>query len=121
RVCFAERLPRHELMARHRQADLFLDPLPVNAHTPASDALWAGLPVLTCRGESFVARVASSLLRTLKLPELITDSLEDYTARALELAHRPEQLAALRARLAASRLSSPLFDAARFARHFRSA
>jgi predicted O-linked N-acetylglucosamine transferase (SPINDLY family) len=121
RLCFCSRLPLPEHLARHRQADLFLDTLPVNAHTTASDALWAGLPVLTCRGESFVARVAASLLRSIGLPELITDSLSDYTARALYLARNPDALAALRARLAHNRLSSPLFDTPRFTRHFEAA
>jgi predicted O-linked N-acetylglucosamine transferase (SPINDLY family) len=89
RIRFAPRLPLAEHLARHRQADLFLDTLPYTAHSTAADALWAGLPILTCRGESFVARVGSSLLLTVGLPELVTDSLEEYTARALQLAHNP--------------------------------
>jgi predicted O-linked N-acetylglucosamine transferase (SPINDLY family) len=121
RLRFAPRQPLAEHLARHRQADLFLDTLPYNAHSTAADALWAGLPILTCRGKSFVARVASSLLLTAGLPELVTDSLEEYTARALQLAQNATELAALRARLDRNRLSSPLFDAQRFSRHFEAA
>jgi len=77
-------LPEH--LARHRAADLFLDTLPCNAHTTASDALWAGLPVLTCMGESFASRVAASLLNAIELPELITDTQQEYEALAIELA-----------------------------------
>ena len=86
RVVVAPRLPLPEHLARHRLADLFLDTFPVNAHTTASDALWAGLPVLTLAGETFVSRVAGSLLRTIGLPELIATSLEDYEATARRLA-----------------------------------
>ncbi len=86
RVIVAPRLPLSEHLARHRLADLFLDTFPVNAHTTASDALWAGLPVLTLAGETFVSRVAGSLLRTMGLPELIATSLEDYEATARRLA-----------------------------------
>src|SRR5262249_22779972 len=100
RLRFAKRAADSaEHLARQRRADMFPDTCPYNAHTTASDALWAGLPVLTCRGESFASRVAASLLNTVGLPELVTDSLEDYTARALHLAHSPDELAALRARL----------------------
>ena len=80
-------LPMH--LARHRNADLFLDTLPVNAHTTASDALWAGLPVVTCVGDTFISRVAGSLLNTIGLPELVTFSLEEYEALALDLATNP--------------------------------
>jgi predicted O-linked N-acetylglucosamine transferase (SPINDLY family) len=121
RLRFAEPLPLAEHLARQRRADLFVDTLPYNAHTTASDALWAGLPVLTCRGESFAARVAASLLRAVGLPELVTDSLDAYTERALRLARAPDELAALRARLEGNRLMSPLFDAARYTRHFEAA
>ena len=83
-------------LARQRQADLFLDTLPYNAHTTACDALWAGVPVVTCLGTTFVGRVAASLLKAVGLDELITQSLEDYEALALKLAHDPAYLAALR-------------------------
>jgi predicted O-linked N-acetylglucosamine transferase (SPINDLY family) len=112
-------LPDH--LARQRAADLFLDTFPYNAHTTASDALWAGLPVLTCRGRTFASRVASSLLKTVGLPELVTDSLEAYTARALALARDTSELEGLRTRLALNRSTSPLFDAAAYCRHFETA
>ena len=121
RLVFAPPRPQPEHLARHRLAGLFLDTLPYNAHTTASDALWAGLPVVTCRGPTFAGRVAASLLKTVGLPELVTESLEAYEALALDLARDPERLADLRARLAAARATSPLFDADRFARDLEDA
>jgi predicted O-linked N-acetylglucosamine transferase (SPINDLY family) len=121
RLVFADRMPLAEHLARHRLADLFLDTLPYNAHTTASDALWAGLPVLTCQGTSFAARVASSLLNAVGLPELVTTSLADYEALALRLATDPRLIGELRARLAANRLTHPLFDTGRFCRHIEAA
>lgn len=117
RLVFAPRLPLPEHLARHHAADLFLDTLPVNAHTTASDALWAGLPIVTCAGETFIARVAGSLLTVVGLPELITESLADYETLTIHLAHHPDELAALRQRLEAQRRTTPLFDSTRFARH----
>jgi predicted O-linked N-acetylglucosamine transferase (SPINDLY family) len=116
RLVFAGKLPKPEHLARHRLADLFLDTRYVNAHTTASDALWAGLPVLTCPGPTFAGRVAASLLRAVGLPELVADDLPAYEARALDLARHPERLGELRARLAANRLRTPLFDTAGFTR-----
>lgn len=121
RLVFTERRPLDRHLARHRLADLFLDTQPYNAHTTASDALWAGLPVLTCQGRSFAARVAASLLKAAGLPELVTHSLADYEARALALATRPGELAALRERLRRDGPGSPLFDTPRFARGIESA
>lgn len=121
RIVFAERLPLPEHLARHRCADLFLDTLPYNAHTTASDALWAGLPVVTCRGETFAGRVASSLLHNLHLPELITATLEDYVRLAIELATHPEKRAAIKQKLADNRLTTALFDTALFTRHIETA
>ena len=121
RLVFAPRAAPALHLARHRLADLFLDTLPYGAHTTASDTLWTGLPLLTCLGAQFDGRVAASLLRTIGLPELVTASLEDYQALALALARNPEQLAGLRARLAANRLSSPLYDVERFARDIETA
>src|SRR5215475_13881095 len=121
RLVFADRMPLAEHLARHRLADLFLDTLPYNAHTTASDALWAGLLVLTCQGSAFAARVASSLLNAVGLPELVTTSLVDYEALALRLATDPRLIGELRARLAGSRLTHPLFDTDRFCRHIESA
>jgi predicted O-linked N-acetylglucosamine transferase (SPINDLY family) len=121
RLVFAKRLPLDEHLARHRLADLFLDTLPYNAHTTASDALWAGLPLLTCLGETFAGRVAASLLRAAGLPELVTATPEAYEALAMELATDAGRLGQLRRRLAENRLEAPLFDARRFARHLESA
>ena len=115
RLVFAPRLSAADHLARHRLADLFLDTVPVNAHTTASEALWTDCPVLTIAGETFVSRVAGSLLSTLGLPELIATSLDEYEEIALRLARDPEQLAQLRARLETNRAISPLFDAGQFA------
>ena len=108
-------------LARHRQADLFLDTLHYNAHTTASDALWAGVPVLTCLGETYAGRVGASLLRAVGLPELVTGSLAEYEALALKIARDPDYLAALKAKLENSRTASPLFDTARFTRNIEAA
>jgi len=121
RLVFAPRKPLPEHLARHRLADLFLDTFPVNAHTTASDALWAGCPLLTMAGETFVSRVAGSLLRTLGLSELVTRSLDEYRALALRLARDVDLLGQLRARLEANRRTSGLFDAGQFARHLEKA
>jgi predicted O-linked N-acetylglucosamine transferase (SPINDLY family) len=118
RLVFAPRLPSvADHLARHRLADLFLDTLPYNAHTTASDALWAGLPVLTCRGGSLAGRVAASLLHAVGLDELAVPDLAAYEALALGLAREPARLGALRRRLAADRATAPLFDTPRFARN----
>ena len=108
-------------LARHRLGDLFLDTLPYNAHTTASDALWAGLPVLTCAGSSIAARVAGSLLHAIGLPELVTESLEDYEVVARQLATDPDLLSALRMKLDLNRKNEPLFDTDLFRRHFEAA
>jgi predicted O-linked N-acetylglucosamine transferase (SPINDLY family) len=121
RLVFAPRCPLPEHLARHRLAELFLDTFPVNAHTTASDALWAGCPVLTLAGETFVSRVAGSLLHAMGLPELVARSLEDYRATALRLAKDADLLAHLRTRLEANRKTSPLFDAGQFARNLEKA
>jgi predicted O-linked N-acetylglucosamine transferase (SPINDLY family) len=104
--CSRRRVPLDEHLARHRLADLFLDTLPYNAHTTASDALWAGLPVLTCPGTGFAGRVAGSLLRAINLPELITNSIEEYEALAFELAAQPARLGDIKSKLARNRLVS---------------
>ena len=122
RLVFAERVPGHpEHLARYRVADLFLDTLPHNAHTTASDALWAGLPVLTCAGSTFAGRVAGSLLRAVGLDDLVTTSLEEYEALALRLAHNGELLSELSGRLAQNRSTRPLFDTKRSARSLEAA
>jgi len=114
RLVFGERLPVPEYLARYRTADLYLDTLPYNAGTTASDALWAGLPVLTRMGESFAARVAASLLNDVGLPELVTSTQEQYEATAIELASNPGRLAEFKDRLHRKRLEMPLFDTKRF-------
>ncbi len=121
RLVFAAKTDLADHLARHRLADLFLDTLPYNAHTTASDALWAGLPVLTRVGETFAGRVAASLLNAVGLPELMTTSQADYEALAIALAHDPDRLSAIKQKLARNRVSSPLFDAARYARHLERA
>jgi predicted O-linked N-acetylglucosamine transferase (SPINDLY family) len=121
RLVFAKRLLLDEHLARHRLADLFIDTLPYSAHTTASDALWAGLPVLTCMGESFASRVAGSLLNAIDLSELITSTPEDYEAKAIELAMHPETLNALKAKLERNRLTTPLFDGKLFGKHIEAA
>jgi predicted O-linked N-acetylglucosamine transferase (SPINDLY family) len=121
RLIFAPRTGSEDHLARHRLADLFLDTYYCNAHTTASDALWVGVPVLTCSGATFAGRVAGSLLTAVGLPELITHSLDDYEALALKLARDPMLLAALRQKLARHRETYPLFNTERFARHIEAA
>jgi protein O-GlcNAc transferase len=121
RLVFAGFAEPEDHLARQQLADLFLDTLPFNAHTTASDALWAGLPVLTCVGETFPGRVAASVLHAAGLPELITHSLVEYETLALKLATTPDLLAALKARLARTRLTCALFDTERFCRHIETA
>jgi protein O-GlcNAc transferase len=114
RLVFAPRVSLAEHLARQRLADLFLDTLPVNAHTTASDALWAGLPVLTCQGATFAGRVASSLLHAAGLPQLIAGNPDEYEELALALASNPERLGELRARLISQQESCLLFDTERY-------
>lgn len=121
RLVFAPRVPLAAHLARYPLADLFLDTLPCNAHTTASDALWSGVPVLTCPGAAFAGRVAASLLEAAGLPEGIAGNLQQYEALALSLAADPGRLGALRARLAAQRQTSPLFDAERYRRGLEAA
>ena len=122
RLIVARRVPAAEdYLAQYRAADLFLDTLPYNAHTTASDALWAGLPVLTRPGESFASRVAASLLTAIGLPELIASTPEDYEECAVALATDPDRLARLRQRLAVNRFTAPLFDGAAFTKNLEEA
>lgn len=121
RIVFAPRIAPDEHLARQRLADLFLDTFPYNAHTTASDALWAGLPVLTCPGESFASRVAASLLTAMDMPELIVQHFGEYEDLAVDLAKNPEKIAALKAKLERNRTTSPLFDAEGYARDIEAA
>jgi predicted O-linked N-acetylglucosamine transferase (SPINDLY family) len=114
-------MPLPEHLARHRAADLFLDTTPCNAHTTASDALWAGLPVLTCIGDAFAGRVAASLLNAIGLPELIVSTQVEYEALAVELATDAVRLRRIRDTLNRNRSSAPLFDSSLFTRHLEDA
>jgi len=120
RLVFAQRIPLSDHLARHRLADLFLDTLPYNAHTTASDALWAGLPVLTQIGGTFPGRVGASLLQAIGLPELITANQDAYRHLAVELASDPQKLAAIKHKLA-NRFTKPLFDTQLFTRRIEAA
>jgi predicted O-linked N-acetylglucosamine transferase (SPINDLY family) len=121
RLIFAPPLTLEAHVARMALGDLFLDSLPYNAHTTASDALWAGLPLLTCRGTAFAGRVAASLLQAMGLPELVTDTLADYESLALTLARDPVLLQHYRDRLKENRRVAPLFDTARTTRQIEAA
>ena len=122
RLIFAQRTKLiEEHLARHSLADLFLDTLPYNAHTTTLDALWAGLPVLTCMGESFASRAAASALNAIELPELITTSQEKYEASAIELATSPAKLKAIKDKLERNRMTTALFDTPRFTKHIEDA
>ncbi|MEQ1715200.1 MAG: tetratricopeptide repeat protein [Hyphomicrobium sp.] len=121
RIIFAETLPNDQHLARHAVADLFLDSLPCTAHTTASDALWAGLPLLTCLGSTFAGRVAASVLETAGLPELVALTLEEYKSTALRLALAPDEIAAIKAKISANRLTAPLFDTPKYVRSLESA
>lgn len=122
RIIFATRVPKIEdHLARYRMADLFLDTTPYNAHTTTSDVLRAGLPVLTCRGKSFASRVAAGLLNIVGLPELVTDSLEDYEALALRLANDCSMLQGIREKLQRNLETTPLYDTARYCRNLEQA
>jgi predicted O-linked N-acetylglucosamine transferase (SPINDLY family) len=121
RLVFAKRMDLPEHLARHKMADLFLDTLPYNAHTTASDALWSGLPVLTCMGESFASRVGASLLNAIGLSELVTTTQKDYEDLAIELATNPIKLRAIKDKLQSNRLTTPLFDTTLFTQHIETA
>ncbi|AXE61830.1 tetratricopeptide repeat protein [Candidatus Thioglobus sp. NP1] len=121
RLIFADKIAVEEHLARQRLADLFLDTFNFNAHTTASDALWAGLPVLTKIGKGFAARVAGSLLTSLEVPELITNSEKEYEALALNLASNPEKLATIKKKLADKRTTAPLFDTKTYTKNLEKA
>ncbi len=121
RLIFADYMPLSDHLARYRAAGLFLDTLPYGAHTTASDALWAGLPVLTCTGNTFPGRVATSLLKAIGLPEMITETPQAYEDLAIALSQDPARLASIRQKLAQNRATAPLFDTPRFTRHIEDA
>ena len=117
RIVFAGKVPMDEHLARHRLADLFIDTFIYNAHSTATEALWAGLPIVTKTGQGFAARVAGSLLNAVGLPELVTESEEAYEALALELATNPQHLADIKVKLEANRLTQPLFNTKQYTNH----
>ena len=121
RLIFAPRVPVAEHLERHNHADLFLDTLPYNAHTTASDALFMRLPLLTCMGDTFASRVAASLLQCVNLPELTTHNLQDYEHTALDLTQNPQKLAQIKQKLIVSLESTKLFNPAQFARDLEQA
>ncbi len=121
RLIFAPNLPLDRHLSRLKLADLFLDSLPYNAHTTASDALWAGVPLVTCRGTAFPGRVASSLLAAAGMPELISESAQEYEALAIRLGRDPVAIIDLKEKLANNRLTCPLFDTDLFRRHIEAA
>ena len=121
RLIFGERLKRKEYLARYRVADLFLDTHPYNAGTTASDALKMGLPLITMIGESFNSREAASILNSINLPELITNSMEEYEALAIELATNPDQLTKIKDKLHNNLAVAPLFDTPLFTKNLESA
>lgn len=121
RIVFGRRMTREDYLARFRAMDLFLDTLPYNAGATASDALWAGLPVLTRAGRAFASRVATSLLKALDLPELIASSAEHYEHLAVQFAEEPARLTQIKAKLERNRASARLFDTRSFAANLESA
>jgi len=121
RLIFADKIPKDRHLARTRLADLALDTRICGGHTTTSDALWAGVPVVTMLGGHFASRVSASLLTAVGMPELVTENLEDYEDLALRLSRQPVELAALKNRLAQNRLSEPLFDTPRFVRNLENA
>ena len=121
RLVFAPRISYADYLARYQLADLFLDTLPFNAGTTASDALWAGLPLITCPGRAFASRMAVSLLRAVGMAELVAGSMAEYEALAVKLGSDPQLMASTRAKLARNRLSEPLFDTKLFTRHLEAA
>lgn len=121
RLIFAGRVDLPDHLARYKVADLFLDTSPCNAHTTASDALWAGLPLLTLVGKSFAARVAASLLNAVGLQDMVVETQEEYETLAIDIAINPEKLDAIKARLKQNLLTTPLFDTPLFTKNLESA
>jgi predicted O-linked N-acetylglucosamine transferase (SPINDLY family) len=120
RIIFANRIDNSEHLARHQLADLFLDTLPYNAHTTASDALWSGLPVLTCKGDTFQGKVASSLLNAIGLPELITNSLHEYQKLAIKIAN-DNNISDIKNKLNNNIKSTALFNTKNFTKYMEEA
>jgi len=121
RLIFAKRKKLEDHLARHKLADLFLDTFPYNAHTTSSDALWTGLPVLTCTGNTFASRVTASLLNAINIPELITTNFSQYKCKAIELAQNPNKLYSIKEKIEHNRMTTPLFDTELFTTHMEKA
>jgi predicted O-linked N-acetylglucosamine transferase (SPINDLY family) len=121
RLIFCSRVAYPEYLARYRLADLFLDTFPFNGGTTASDALWAGLPLISCAGDAFASRMAGSLLMAIGMPEMVAQSLPDYEAIACKLAGNPDLMSSAKRKLAQNRGSYPLFDTLRFTKHIEAA
>ena len=121
RLVFAPRLRNEDHLARHLLADLFIDTYPCNAHTTASDALWAGLPLVTCAGETFPSRVAASLLNAMSMPDCVTYDLVSYEQKIVALLEYPQKLMELRNHVDVERTRSPLFDTKSIAKHLEMA
>ena len=121
RIIFAKRTKMSDHLARHKVADLFIDTLPYNAHTTASDGLWVGLPFLTLVGDTFASRVGASMLNAIGLPELITYSENEYKNKAIEIAKNPILLRAIKKKLEKNKFSKPLFNAKLFTKNIESA
>jgi predicted O-linked N-acetylglucosamine transferase (SPINDLY family) len=121
RIIFAKRTNLSEHLARHKHADLFLDTFPYNAHTTASDSLWAGLPVLTCKGNSFASRVAASLLNSCGLSDFITNTFDEYESKAIELSNNPELILKAKNHLNLNKFILPLFDAKLYVKNIETA
>jgi len=121
RLVFAKRIDVTEHLARQKVADLFLDTLPYNAHTTASDALWAGLPLLTCKGNSFAGRVAASLLEALDVAELVTATQDEYEAKAIDLGNNPIKIKFIKDKIILNKLTKPLFNTKQFTQHIEAA
>ena len=121
RLIFAKRKKLEDHLARHKLADLFLDTFPYNAHTTSSDALWTGLPVLTCTGNTFASRVTASLLNAISIPELITTNFSQYKFKAIELAQNPNKLYSIKEKIENNRMTTTLFDTELFTTHIEKA
>ena len=121
RLVFAERMPNADHLARHTMADLFLDTWPYNAHTTASDALWAGLPLLTICGTSFPGRVATSLLTAVDCEDMVCHTVDAYESKAIQLASHPEALAQARQALESGKKSGPLYNTQLFTQQLEQA
>ena len=121
RLVFSSKLPKDQHLARCRLADLMLDTRIYGGHTTTSDALWAGVPVVTMQGNHFASRVSSSLLLSMGIPELVTRTVNEYKALALKFANGRERLDAVRRKIEANRRTAPLFDTPRFVRNLETA